>query len=145
MFCPVFLDAARPMREYVSSRKNGWTKLLEPLMGKVLIVDDSVDTCKVLSAFLTRGGHVTTCATSAPAALEKLQEELHDVVILDLMRPYENGIDCLRKIRQNPRTAELPVIIYSAVSERRYVTEAMENGATDYWLKGSIPIIEMES
>ena len=41
-------------------------------MGSVLVVDDNVDTCKVLSAFLHRGGHTATCATSPPTAMLKL-------------------------------------------------------------------------
>ena len=75
-------------------------------MGKVLIVDDSIDTCKVLAAFLSHGGHRTTYVTSCKAALEKLQDDLPDVMILDLMMPCENGIDLLRRIRDDSRTAD---------------------------------------
>ena len=110
-------------------------------MGTVLVVDDNVDTCKVLSAFLTRGGHTATCVTSVPAAMLKLIDRelpLPDLIITDLMMPGESGIDLVREIRATRRTRELPVIVYSAVSEHRYVEQAMNAGATDYWLKGSI-------
>ena len=110
-------------------------------MGTVLVVDDNVDTCKVLSAFLARGGHSATCVTSVPAAMLKLIDEdlpLPDLVITDLMMPEFSGIDLVKEIRATKRTRDLPVIVYSAVSEHRYVDQAMHAGAKDYWLKGSI-------
>jgi CheY-like chemotaxis protein len=117
-------------------------------MGSVLVVDDNVDTCKVLSAFLHRGGHDATCVTSVPAAMLKLIDgdlPLPDLVISDLMMPGESGIDLVREIRATKRTRELPVIIYSAVSEHRYVEHAMRAGATDYWLKGAIAPADLQT
>ena len=107
-------------------------------MGTVLVVDDSVDTCRVMTQLLARNGHTATCCTNVADAMEKLEALTPDLVIADLMMPYESGLDLLKKIRADGRFAELPVIIYSAVSERRYVEDAMASGATDYWLKGSL-------
>jgi CheY-like chemotaxis protein len=117
-------------------------------MGTVLVVDDNVDTCKVLSAFLQRGGHATTCVTSAPAAMLKLIDTdlpLPDLVITDLMMPVHSGIDLVKEIRANKRTRDLTVIVYSAVSEHRYVEQAMDAGANDYWLKGSIMPADLQT
>ena len=116
-------------------------------MGTVLVVDDNVDTCKVLSAFLHRAGHDATCVTSAPEAMLKLIDRdvaLPDVVITDLMMPEYSGIDLVKEIRAHKRTRDLPVIVYSAVSEHRYVEQAMNAGATDYWLKGSITPADLQ-
>ena len=114
-------------------------------MGSVLIVDDSEDTLRVMSLFLARGGHRAVTAASAAEALEKLDDEIPDVAIIDLMMPRESGMDLLHALRKNPATRELPVIMYSAVSEIRYVHEAMNAGATDYWLKGSIRPNELQA
>jgi CheY-like chemotaxis protein len=117
-------------------------------MGTVLVVDDNVDTCKVLSAFLARGGHRATCVTSVPAAMLKLIDSelaLPDLVITDLMMPGQSGIDLVQEIRATKRTRDLPVIVYSAVSEHRYVEQAMRAGATDYWLKGSITPADLQT
>ena len=117
-------------------------------MGSVLVVDDNIDTCKVLSAFLQRGGHDVTCVTSVPAAMLKLidiDRALPDLVLTDLMMPGQSGIDLVREIRGMRRTLELPVIVYSAVSEPRYVEQAMSAGATDYWLKGSITPADLKT
>jgi len=107
-------------------------------MANVLVVDDNIDTCRILSAFLTRGGHRSTPVTSVSMALEKLDEEVPDLIITDLMMPYQNGMDLIRRVRKDARLRDIPVIMYSAVSEPSYVKEAMASGATDYWLKGSI-------
>ena len=117
-------------------------------MGTVLVVDDNVDTCKVLSAFLARGGHQATCVTNVPAAMLKLIDAdlpLPDLVITDLMMPGQSGIDLVKEIRATKRTRELPVIVYSAVSEHRYVEQAIHAGATDYWLKGSITPADLKT
>jgi CheY-like chemotaxis protein len=114
-------------------------------MGTVLVVDDSADTLKVMSLFLTRAGHRALPAGSAAEALERLRAERADLAIVDLMMPRETGIHLLRSIRKDPRIRNLPVIVYSAVSEPGHVREALHAGATDYWLKGSIRPSELES
>src|SRR6185436_18521793 len=81
------------------------------------------------------------CATSVPSAMLKLidpDQQLPDVVITDLMMPEKSGVDLIREIRATIRCKDVPIIVYSAVSEPRYVEQAMDAGATDYWLKGSI-------
>jgi CheY-like chemotaxis protein len=117
-------------------------------MGTVLVVDDNVDTCKVLRNFLGRAGHHGLSVTSVTAALDMLHDlssPLPDVIITDLMMPGASGIDLLRAVAMYPRTSEIPVIVYSAVSEHRYVQQAIDAGAVDYWLKGSIHPNELES
>lgn len=117
-------------------------------MGTVLVVDDSLDTCKVLCAFLSRGGHKCLCATSVPAAMLKLIDTdipLPDLVITDLMMPGQSGVDLVRAIRATRRTRDLPVIVYSAVCEHRYVEQAMNAGATDYWLKAAITPADLQT
>jgi PleD family two-component response regulator len=75
---------------------------------------------------------------SVADALDKIDEKIPDLIITDLMMPRESGYDLLQKLRRNARTRQVPVIVYSAVSEHGYVSQAMDYGATDYWLKGSV-------
>ena len=72
-------------------------------MANVLVVDDNADTCRVLSAFLTRAGHHATCTPSVSLAMEKIDEQTPDLIITDLMMPYQSGYDLLRMVRKNPR------------------------------------------
>ena len=107
-------------------------------MSSILFVDDNEDTCRIMSLVIARAGHRCICANSVAEAEEKLAEETPDLIIADLMMPYESGIDLIRSARGNARTREIPIIVYSAVTDEPYVERAMEAGATDYWLKGAI-------
>ena len=109
-------------------------------MGSVLIVDDNLDTCRFLCSAVGKAGHRGAFANSVGEALERIRRQVPDLVIADLMMPDDNGIELVRALRRDPRTRELPVIMCSAVDEPRYVAEAMEAGATDYWLKTSLRV-----
>jgi CheY-like chemotaxis protein len=107
-------------------------------MGTVLFVDDNVDTRNVMSRMLSRSGNRVIPAGSVTAAEELLTDETPDLILTDLMMPHGNGVDLIRHIRSDERFDDVPIIVFSAVSERRYVDQAMDAGATDYWLKGSV-------
>ena len=107
-------------------------------MGTVLFVDDNLDTCRIMSLMIQRTGNRVMCAQSVAAAEEMLAAESPDLIITDLMMPYESGVDLIRDIRGDERFDDVPIIVYSAVSERHYIEQAMHAGATDYWLKGSL-------
>jgi two-component system, OmpR family, alkaline phosphatase synthesis response regulator PhoP len=107
-------------------------------MGNVLVVDDNSDLCRILATLLKRAGHQGACATSAAEAMEHLQKHpAPDLMILDLMMPYEDGLSLLEKVRHDPKTRDVPVVVYSAVSEKRYIDKALATGADDYWVKGT--------
>ena len=117
----------------------------ERIMGTVLVVDDNVDLCRMLGKLLARAGHHGVCACNAADALKEVHELVPDLMILDLMMPDENGLSVLRKVKADPRTQNVPVVIYSAVSEPRYVQEAINNGAEDYWVKGTFDAGDWEA
>src|SRR5688572_6604766 len=113
-------------------------------MSTLLLVDDNHDTCTVMSIMLTRAGHRCLCAANAAEAEEKLADATPDVIVSDLMMPYESGIDLCTKVRADARLKDVPFIIFSAVSEQRYIDAAMDAGATDYWLKGSLTARDLD-
>src|SRR5690242_7609201 len=86
-----------------------------PQMKKVLVVDDHVDTNHILCKLIRRLGHSTSSAYTGEGALAMLSGEIPDLIILDCMMPGMTGIEVLRLLRTNPKTAQLPVIMYSAV------------------------------
>lgn len=114
-------------------------------MATVMIVDDHSDTARIISAFLTRAGYETIPVHDVPSALQTLDQRLPDVIITDLMMPYQSGLDLLTDVRSNPKTRDVPVIVYSAVSEQRYVDEAMSAGASDFWLKGAMSASDLRN
>ena len=92
-------------------------------MGTVLVVEDHPDTCRMMARLLAAFGHRADCALSGEAALAHLAAAAAppDVVLLDAMMPGMDGVEVLRRLRADPRTARLPVVMCSAVSDPAYV------------------------
>ncbi len=113
-------------------------------MGKILVVDDETDVCQLMVKLLTRFGHEAACATSGLAALASIKGERPDVVLLDVMMPEMSGIEVLRRLRSgNARGSTVPVIIFSALSDPQVRQEALDLGASDYWVKATMDIQEI--
>ena len=81
---------------------------------KVLVVDDDPVIRILVSDYLSAKGCQVDVAENGQSCLEELEENLPDLVFLDLQMPDMNGLDVLRSIRSNPRTAELTVVMLSA-------------------------------
>ena len=114
-------------------------------MARILVVDDHEETRYLLQRVLSHFGHEVACASEGKGALEALSANIPDLMILDLSMPGVSGADVLCEIRANPRTASLPVIIFSAYPDSIYKEIARKAGATAYWIKGSIELAEMEA
>ncbi|EPR38730.1 response regulator receiver modulated metal dependent phosphohydrolase [Desulfovibrio sp. X2] len=107
---------------------------------RILVVDDDRLNRKVLDGMLKALGHEVIQASSGPEALSLLDESC-DLVFLDVMMPGMDGFACTRAIRQDPRLAELPVIIVTTLTGREDRLRAVEAGANDFIAK---PIDLME-
>lgn len=112
-------------------------------MATILIVDDNPDTCKPLALLLNRIGHKSLCLFSGEEALAFLRRERPDLVILDVMMPGMDGIEVLRNLRADPTTANLPVVMFSAVADEAFRQHAIQKGANDYWVKASFDFSEL--
>jgi CheY-like chemotaxis protein len=104
----------------------------------VLVVDDHRDQCEALARLLRVHGLSTACAVGGAAALEHLAGRTPDLILLDLMMPGMDGREVLRRIRSDPRTADVPVVVFSAMPEPDGRERAMRAGATDYWVKAGV-------
>jgi CheY-like chemotaxis protein len=102
----------------------------------ILVVDDDRDSGKMLAKLLTNLGEKALHVSSGQLALDSLELHIPRLVILDMMMPEMDGIDVLRQIRSNPKTACLPVVMFSAMSDPVNIADARRNGATDFWAKG---------
>jgi DNA-binding NtrC family response regulator len=96
----------------------------------ILIVDDEEVLQDVLTVLIRREGHTTLSAHSGEAALETLEREEVDLVVLDLMLPGMSGIQVLREIRR--REPDLVVVVITAYSSIESAIEAMREGAFHY-------------
>lgn len=107
----------------------------EPRKCHVLVVDDEPANRDVLSRRLQRAGYGTSTAASAEEAWERIEERMPAMVLLDVCMPHVSGIDLLRRLRAQPATRLLPVIMVTSLSDSGDVVTAINAGANDYVTK----------
>jgi DNA-binding NtrC family response regulator len=100
---------------------------------KVLIVDDEKGFLDVLAERMQSRGMEVTTATSAKEALQKLEGETFDAIVLDLMMPEMGGIEALQRIKEKNPDSE--VILLTGQPSVSIGVEAMKLGATDFLIK----------
>jgi two-component system, cell cycle sensor histidine kinase and response regulator CckA len=98
-------------------------------------VDDDDQVVKSLSKILSLDGHEVITATSGEAALKCLQQTLPCMALLDVMMPGMNGLELCRRIKQDPRTADVPVALVTGQVGTVDVDHGLEAGAIDYLKK----------
>jgi DNA-binding response OmpR family regulator len=99
---------------------------------RVLVVDDDPEIGTFLSTLLELEGIESSVATSAAAALEQLDRGVPHLVLLDVAMPDRDGIDLCRELKNDPRTAEVPVFVVSARPGKDVVERAMAAGAEEF-------------
>jgi len=101
----------------------------------ILVIDDEAGFVDVVKMRLEANDFKIISAYDGETGLEKARRELPDLILLDLVMPKLNGFDVLVKLKHDPHTANIPVIILTAKSETEHIMEAENLGATDYIIK----------
>jgi CheY-like chemotaxis protein len=101
----------------------------------VLLVDDCPENLKLLTWLLKYGGYTVWTATGGPEALEKLMNSMPEGVLTDIQMPGMNGIELTRRIRADPRTADLSILAISANAMPENIDEAYQAGCDGYITK----------
>jgi two-component system alkaline phosphatase synthesis response regulator PhoP len=104
-------------------------------MAKILVVEDMESVVKLLRMLLEREGFEVTVAQDGLEALEAVRRDKPDLVLLDLLLPGLDGLEVCRRIRHDPLTAHLPIIILSGKDEVADKVIGLEIGADDYITK----------
>lgn len=102
---------------------------------RILVVDDEEFNRDVCVRRLERKGFEAVAASSGDQALEKLQAQSFDLILLDYMMPGLSGLDLLRFLRQSWSAQELPIIMVTAVTDSQSIAQALDEGANDYITK----------
>jgi class 3 adenylate cyclase len=109
--------------------------------GRILVVDDNAANRDLLGRRLERAGHQVTEADGGVAALELLERESFDLVLLDLIMPEVTGYEVLTRMKSQPATADIPVIMISAIDDLDSIVRCIEAGAVDYLPKPFDPTL----
>ena len=91
---------------------------------------------------LEQDGYEVDCAYDGDEAIERAKEREYDVVLLDVMLPDESGYDIVRKLRKNPATKKLPIIMVTAKTAEMDMIKGLDEGADDY-IKKPFSIMEL--
>ena len=102
---------------------------------RILVVDDTPQNVKLFADLLTAKGYEVTTATNGEQALESIAKRPPDLVLLDIMMPGINGYEVCRKIRENPATALLPVVLATSLDPNQERVKGIEAGADDFLAK----------
>ncbi len=107
---------------------------------KIMIVDDIPTNIKVLGETL-RADHEITFARSGQKALEIIEENPPDLVLLDIMMPGIDGYEVCRRLKKDKRTRDIPIIFITAKGEDEDEAKGLELGAVDYIAKPFNPVV----
>lgn len=106
---------------------------------KILIVDDDVDTLRLVGLMLQRQGYLIAAASNGEQGLAKAFEEKPDIILLDVMMPDMDGYEVARRLRKNPATASTPILMFTAKTQLDDKVTGFESGADDYLTKPTHP------
>lgn len=106
---------------------------------RILICDDDPLLIDLISFRLEAKGYEVLKAADGDAALTRATEELPGLIVLDAMMPRMDGFEVLLRIKNDPATAQIPVIMLTARRSERDIVSALERGADDYLVKPFIP------
>lgn len=102
-----------PLR-YVAESEDAVSEYVRPT--RILVVEDHDDTRRMFQDVLVQAGFEVYTATHGAEALRFLRTEVADAIILDLMLPWINGIEVLATLREDPRLAQIPVVVTTATA-----------------------------
>ncbi|MBP0018895.1 MAG: hybrid sensor histidine kinase/response regulator [Cyanobacteria bacterium SBLK] len=108
---------------------NDWEK------GLILIVDDTPTNLDVICETLEGAGFEIAIATSGKRALQQIEREIPDLILLDIMMPEMDGFETCQHLKTNPRTRGIPTIFMTALADAESKVKALNLGAVDYITK----------
>ena len=107
--------------------------------GVIVVADDDADILDLVALTLERGGHVVHRAFDGEEALELIEREKPDVVVLDISMPKLDGLELTRRLCDDPETKAVRILLLTALVQDADVSEGLAAGADDYVRKPFSP------
>jgi CheY-like chemotaxis protein len=106
---------------------------------KILVIDDDLDTLRLVGLMLQRQGYEISAATNGQQGLQKALEEKPNLILLDIMMPDMDGYEVARRLRNNSDTVHIPILMFTAKTQLDDKVAGFEVGADDYLTKPTHP------
>ena len=135
---PDFAEASRVLDAFRLSQQAAAHR---SIAGQILVVDDNPSNRDLLARQLSRDGHAVEVAASGKEAFEIVALRAFDLILLDVLMPEMSGYEVLNRLKHEPRTSEIPVIMISALDEMDSIVHCIEAGAVDYLPKPFAPAL----
>ncbi len=113
----------------------------EKISGSVLIVDDNAQNVELLEAYLEELPVETLTASDGIEALDMVQKHQPDLILLDIMMPGMSGFEVCKKLKADPATRDIPIIMVTALNEISDIERGVESGTDDFLTK---PVNKLE-
>jgi DNA-binding response OmpR family regulator len=110
---------------------------------KILIIEDDTFLQGLAANKLQGEGFEVNTASNGNEALTSLEQEVYDAIILDIMLPDISGFEILKQIRSRETNSQIPVLIFSNLSEDKDIKQGLDLGATDFLVKANFTLEEL--
>ncbi len=104
----------------------------ENIPATVLVVDDNQQNLELLQAYLDDMDCKTVAATDGIEALEIIKKNPPDLILLDVMMPKMSGFEVCRRLKNNPQTTDIPIIMVTALAELGDIERGVDSGTDDF-------------
>jgi len=102
---------------------------------KILVVDDERHIVRLVEVNLTRAGYDVVSAYDGVEALEKVEEDMPDMIVLDVMMPRMDGFEVLKNLQADPKYKDIPVIMLTAKAQDADIFKGWQSGVSSYLTK----------
>lgn len=110
-------------------------------MARILVVDDEPHIRRLVSFSLQKRDHEVLEAGDGPTGIALAKEHHPDLILMDVMMPVMTGFEAVQKLKDDPDTADIPVVMLSAKSQQYEQEEGISRGATKYVCKPFTPSV----